>query len=103
MNSRVLLAVVALLVAGCASSKEAGPGKVTGIIQVIGNEPFTSVAMQSADGKTYRISTSREIEQRLRLLQGKTIELQYSELSSSPEGVKILVKEFKEQKSKEGK
>ena len=103
MNSRVLLAVVALLVAGCASSKVAGSGKISGVVQVIGNEPFTSVAIQSADGKTYRISTTREIEQRLRLLQGQTIELQYSELSSSPEGVKIVVKEFKGQKNKEGK
>ncbi|MBI3787720.1 MAG: hypothetical protein HY276_05615 [Ignavibacteriales bacterium] len=103
MNSRVLLAVAALLVAGCTSSKEAVSGKITGVVQVIGNEPFTVVTIQDAAGKVYHISTSREIEQRLRLLQGKKIELQYSELSPSPEGVKIVVKQFKEQERREGK
>lgn len=103
MATRVLLVVITFLVVGCSSSKEAGPGKIIGMIQVIGNEPFTSVALQRADGSMYRIATSREIEQRLRAMQGKTVELQYSELSSSPEGFRIVVKELKEQKNEQSK
>ncbi|MBI3587542.1 MAG: hypothetical protein HY088_10465 [Ignavibacteriales bacterium] len=103
MATRVLLVAITFIVVGCSSSKEAGSGAITGIIQVIGNEPFTTVAIQRADGTMYRISASREIEQRLRAMQGKTMELRYSELSSSPEGLRIVVKELKEQKSGQSK
>ncbi len=67
-----------------------------GSIYVIGNEPFTSLAIEGPEGKMYRISASKKIEQRLRGLQGKKVEVEYSKLSLSAEGYTIIVDSVRE-------
>jgi hypothetical protein len=57
-----------------------GDRKLSGTVYVVGNEPFTSVAVECSNGKMYRIKTTKELEKRLRTLQGKKVELQYTKL-----------------------
>lgn len=93
-STRALLNILlafGILGFACASS-----GKIVGTIYVIGNEPFTSVAIEDAGGKMYRIAASKELEQRLRGLQGKKVEVEYTKLTPSPEGQTITVRVVKE-------
>ena len=52
----VALIMLLSLVAGCAAQKAMIGGTVTGTIYVIGNEPFTSLAIEDSGGKIYRLS-----------------------------------------------
>lgn len=73
-----------------------GGGKISGTVYVIGNEPFTSVAVECPNGKMFRITTTKELEKRLRGLQGKKVELQYTKLVRSAQGTTATVTEIKE-------
>lgn len=81
-----LIAIICLMLLACASS-----GKVVGTIYIMGNEPFTSVALETPEGKVYRVSTTKELEQRLRGLQGRKVELEFTKIARSPEGQTIVV------------
>jgi uncharacterized membrane protein len=84
-----LLAVVGIL--GCSSS-----GKVVGTIYVIGNEPFTQVAVEDSAGTLYRIETTKELERQLRSMQGRKVELRYSKLTTTEIGKTIAVESIHE-------
>lgn len=85
-----LLGVIWLLAlagfAACSSS-----GKIVGTIYVIGNEPFTQVAVEDSTGTLYQIETTKELERQLRALQGRTVELRYSKLTTTATGRTIVV------------
>lgn len=90
-NSRLVLFIALLIVGGCSSS-----GKIVGTIYVIGNEPFTQVAVEDSTGTVYRIETTKELEQRLRGLQGRKVELHYTTLRTTEIGKTIAVGSIQE-------
>lgn len=92
-NFRLLMVIVAF--AACSSS-----GKIVGTIYVIGNEPFTQVAVEDSTGAVYRIETTDEIERQLRRMQGRKVELQYSKLTTTEIGKTIAVQSMKEVSAK---
>ena len=92
----LILLIVPFLGAQCTSQRETLKGTIKGTIYVIGNEPFTSLAVQPSDGKMYRISTTKDIHARLLKLQGKIVELEYSKVDTTKEGITFSVKQFTE-------
>lgn len=82
-----------LLLASCFSSKTIFdiPQKVTGEIMVVGNEPFTKLAVRTASDKVYIIRCDRENRQILLSHQGKIAELAYNEIQKTRGGEEISV------------
>ncbi len=86
--NRCLLAALLILVAvasdGCSSSKTTfdTPQKITGEITVIGNEPFTKLAVRVENGKTFLINGSEEIRKLLLSHQGNIAEIFYTEIEN---------------------
>jgi uncharacterized protein YcfL len=85
-----------LLASGCSSHKATIRGTIQGTVFVVGNEPFTTLAVEVSQGKMYRIATSADIRQRLLTLQGKKVEVQYSRVDTTAEGITLHVERFQE-------
>jgi hypothetical protein len=67
--------------------------QVTGGIYVIGNEPFTQVAIQLDDGKVYALTG--EYDKELRGLQGKRVTVKGKLSGKTPRGAEAIeVKSF---------
>ncbi len=96
LTRMVVLLSVVLVGVRCAGEKEAIKGTVMGTIYVIGNEPFTSLAVQDSTGKMYRISTMKDVRERLLARQGKIVVLEYSRVDTTREGLTLSVKKFTE-------
>lgn len=88
----------------CAASNDSGyPGKtvfdvaqkVTGIIMVVGNEPFTRLAVRINDDKVYLVRCDDEIRKNLLSNQGKVVDLFYDEIDSNNSGVELRVVKVK--------
>ena len=71
LNIFIFVFVVSLL-AGCTTTKEMTRDKnmVTGSLKVIGNEPFTSLALQTSTGKTYILQCPADLRRILLNHQG---------------------------------
>lgn len=65
---------------------------VKGFITVIGNEPFTKLAIRTDDNKTYVLQVSKELKDELWNKQGNYYYIKYGELREE-EGVSTLVVE----------
>jgi len=64
------------LLSCCASQNYlAQPRAFVGQVYVIGNEPFTKFALKLADGQTYILDCTKQIETTLLPLQGQTVRL----------------------------
>jgi uncharacterized protein YcfL len=85
-----------LLTDGCSSHKETIRGTIQGTVFVVGNEPFTALAVEVSQGKMYRIATSADIRQHLLALQGKKVEVQYSRIDTLAEGITLQLEKFQE-------
>lgn len=77
MVLRMMIAMLALVMMSCCSTRQVqdDPGALIGIVVIIGNEPFTAPAVQTADGAVHRVSCSKELERTLRSVQGKRVRL----------------------------
>lgn len=78
MKTAIVLICLAALLAGCsvggtATPSPAGVVTVTGRVVVIGNEPFTALAVSTADNVTFELTGEKAGE--LRALQGVTVEV----------------------------
>jgi len=82
---------LALLGLACATQR----ATIEGAVVVVGNEPFTSVAIQTSSGSIYRVAAPPDLERRLRGVQGMKILAEYSAMDSTAEGMKIIVTKFK--------
>jgi ABC-type sulfate transport system substrate-binding protein len=96
MNKHILVLCLLLAVsihAGCASSKTVfnTPQQIIGEIMVIGNEPFTKLAVRVDGGKTYLINCSDELRKSLLSHQGKITEIFYNEIEKKNSGDEITV------------
>lgn len=69
--------MLALAVVSCCPARQIqeDPGALVGTVVIIGNEPFTVPALQTADGAIHRLSCSKELERTLRSVQGKRVRL----------------------------
>jgi hypothetical protein len=84
---------ICVIIISCSTSKPiiAKEGKIFGYVHVIGNEPFTKLALFTQDNTTYLLKCPVEIEQKLNRKQGQLIHIKYSNLEQSPEGWMITV------------
>lgn len=65
---------------------------IKGYIVVIGNEPFTKLAIRTDDNKTYVLQVSKELKDELWKKQGNYYYIKYGDLREE-EGVSTLVVE----------
>ena len=95
---KFFLITSALILAGCSSSRTVfdPPQKITGEIMVVGNEPFTRLAVRTAASEEYLISCDDKMEQTLLSHQGKIAELAYNEIDEkrSAKEIKIIGVKF---------
>jgi hypothetical protein len=54
--------------------------KLSGTLYVAGNEPFTYLALDTKDRTVYKIECADSLKKELWQLQGKTIDLNYTEI-----------------------
>jgi hypothetical protein len=64
---------------------------VTGVLYVIGNEPFTKLGLQTPDGTMYILKCTKEIESDLRTKQGKIVNIHYNGTEQILEGQALKV------------
>lgn len=62
--------------------------QVTGRVYVMGNEPFTQVAIQLDDGKVYALTG--EYDKELRSLQGKRVTVKGRLIGKTPRGAESI-------------
>ena len=91
MAQKVVIAILALMAASCCPARQAQevPGALVGTLVIIGNEPFTVPALQTADGTIHRLSYSKEMERTLRSVQGKRVRLAGSKGDTSAQEMRI--------------
>jgi hypothetical protein len=73
---------------GCGSNKD---NVVKGYIAIVGNEPFTKLAVQSDDNKTFILQCSKELEKELWKNQGNRYFIQYSDLRKEGDSTILTV------------
>ena len=99
----VLIATFLLLLTGIIGAgsmpKNAREIEVTGRLYIMGNEPFTQVAIQTDDNKIYALIGRYETE--LRALQGKVLAVRGHLAGKTPRGAEAIeVESYKIQESR---
>lgn len=81
MNKLMIILFFALIlgIIGCAGSCNT-TNKLSGTLYVAGNEPFTYLALDTKDRTVYKIVCADSLKKELWQLQGKSVELNYSEI-----------------------
>jgi len=89
----LFLFAAVLLESGCASSRTTfdPPRTLTGQIIVVGNVPFTRLAVNVGEKKTYLIRCSESTKQLLLSNQGRIAVLTYNEIRETKSGEEIEV------------
>lgn len=64
---------------------------VVGRIQVIGNEPFTRVAIETTSGETFILKCEESLEELLRGNQGKLVRVHFRGTERDPRGTALSV------------
>jgi predicted component of type VI protein secretion system len=84
----LLFVIILLILCGCTTSKETANEKneLTGMLKVIGNEPFTKLALQTLAGKTYILQCPLTIQSALLKHQGYRTTVRYDSLKQTFEG-----------------
>jgi hypothetical protein len=87
------LLFVAFFLCGCAGSRQSLPerGTITGRIFVIGNEPFTKLAIETPEGIMYPLKCDKKTEQELRKKQGQMVRCEYDGIEQTPNGRMLKV------------
>jgi hypothetical protein len=90
---RGALVTAFILLSGCASSRETfdPPRTMTGQIMVVGNEPFTRLAVQVEHEKVYLIHCNDSTKQLLLSHQGRIAQLVYNEIRETNRGKELEV------------
>ncbi len=88
-----LLAMAGLVAWTCASSDDTvGQAKtVVGKIQVIGNEPFTSLALETPAGTMYVLHCDADLQKMLLQRQGQSVKIHFKEFEKVPSGQALRV------------
>jgi hypothetical protein len=85
-----VIAVSCCYIPGCSSTR-AIQNPVIGIIQVVGNEPFTRLAVNINDKDVYLLECTQEVKTELLKNQQKIYQIIYSEVKESEEGITLVV------------
>jgi len=75
----ILLAVIVISIIGCAGNCNAN-NNISGTLYVAGNEPFTYLALDTEDRTVYKIECTDSLKKELWKLQGKLVDLNYTEI-----------------------
>ena len=96
LRARAVLAQIAIVVTlgalifACGPSRESaapqGAGTIRGIVYVVGNEPFTYLALQDSSGSMHRLRGPKELENVLYQRQGKMAVVTIVSTEQEPEG-----------------
>jgi hypothetical protein len=91
----ILVALISAATLGAGSMKKGSDEmEVTGKVYVMGNEPFTHVALEMDDGQVYALVGEHEKE--LRRLQGRRVTVVGKPSEEKPRGAKAIeVKSFR--------
>lgn len=89
----LLFASVLLILQACAATQNHQPRSLIGRIWVIGNEPFTRLAVELDDKRLYYIKQESPVFEALWKLQGERVHLQIVKINSETE--EILVSQYK--------
>jgi hypothetical protein len=102
---RTMLALIAFVAVSCCGGKTATDetAALTGTVVIIGNEPFTSPAVQLPDGGILRVICTKETETQLRAIQGKRVRLQVSRLDAAAKEVHVTQVHVLTSEQQEGK
>ena len=89
----ILLVLVSALIIGCGSTMEPlrEQGELQGKVFVIGNDPFTRLALARDDRNSVVLICLPDVEKYLRSHQGETIKVTYEGISRVPEGQAVRV------------
>ena len=79
-----------VFITGCSSSK----GSLEGTICMIGNEPFTSIAIQVDSVTVYKLDADQDVLKELSMNQGKVAKISYCKVDSSESPKKIKIKKY---------
>lgn len=91
--SFVIIIVTVLLVSSCASSKNCeGEMKYeSGTIAVVGNEPFTELALQVEGGESFILICDKELSEKLMRQQGQQYKIGYCKIEKKSRGTGLIV------------
>ncbi len=78
---------------GCTSSgtRATSLNTATGRVYVIGNEPFTKVALEVSAGTMYVLECAPDMEAMLRRKQGRMVKIHFTKTGRVPEGLSVKV------------
>lgn len=95
-----VITIFSVFLLSCSSQKEADnkieqeeikSEVISGIIMLVGNEPFTKLAVMVDDTTTYILNAPEEIEKELKMNQGNYYSITYKDNGKSPRGETIEV------------
>ena len=89
----MIFILTSFLFASCSSSKTccSDGDSFTGTITVVGNEPFTNLALQVSGGETYLLECEKELAESLAKEQGKTYKIKFNETKKHSRGTMLIV------------
>ena len=85
----LLLGVIFLVACSPGLEKQ---GTLAGEIVIVGNEPFTSVALKNEEGKIFVLQCNSDTEKYLRSKQGSSFIIEYDGKVNTPNGEAVVVK-----------
>lgn len=94
------LVILSLGILSSCSSSLAIQNPVVGIVQVVGNEPFTKLAVNLNDKDIYFLECTKEVQAELLKNQGRVYEIIYSDLKKTDEGITLVVEKAIQIKTK---
>jgi hypothetical protein len=87
----VMLTVFAIVSCSTSQHLKSENGVLEGTIYSIGNDPFSKLGLETADGTMYILKCSKEIEKDLYAKQGKILKVYYERIDQTPEGLTLKV------------
>jgi len=88
----LIISSLMILVSGCSPSKDAAEAKyITGIIVVVGNEPFTNLAVQTGPSEVVILDCDKETKNFLLGNQGKNVKIYYERIDNSKKPYVVYV------------
>ena len=86
-----LCVIVVFVSLNCSSKGEEGTHRMAGTVQMVGNEPFARLALQTDDGQSYYLQCDSMTTQTLRQNQGKRFTVVYRAIEDLPDGKQMTV------------
>ncbi|MHB8907230.1 MAG: hypothetical protein ACYC6D_14010 [Melioribacteraceae bacterium] len=91
LASVIIAAVVSFAGCSCNCGKKREQNYVKGYITVVGNEPFTKLAVKTGDDKIYILQCSKELKDQLWKQQGSFYYILYGDLHKEEGDTAIVV------------